>query len=67
MKAWWKSKSIWSGVAMILIGIHDLLPYIGGLIDYRLYGWLMFWFGLLAIGLRIVTHQPIGHHRDGEL
>lgn len=55
MKAWYKSKTVWFGVALFLLGGLELVQQH----DYLPDGWAPL-VGLIIIVLRAVTREPIG-------
>lgn len=62
-KPWYKSKSIWLGILTVFAGVAsaaaDLLPLLQFAIPPLTYSLLLFFLGLLAIALRLITEQAI--------
>lgn len=58
-KPWYKSKTLWVGVATMVAGADQLLPHLGVVLSPAVFGILMFSIGLLNIGLRFVTKEGI--------
>lgn len=60
MKKWYRSKTIWSGLSMVALAISQNLPLVQSTLDPKLYVWLLFFFGVLKVGLRFVTDEALG-------
>lgn len=62
-KVWYKSKSVWLGIATLASGVFsavaELLPLLSLTIPALTYSLLLFSFGVVAIALRLLTEGPI--------
>ena len=60
MKSFWKSKTMYFGSALIVLGgLQSFLPSLEGFIKPELYGQLVSAIGLVVMLLRTVTNQPL--------
>lgn len=63
MKAWFKSKTVWVGIAVGILGVLQQAAETAPIPD-QYSGLVLSIFGVLTVGLRAITTGPIGR-RDG--
>ncbi len=58
-KPWYKSRTVWVGVATCVAGANQLLPHLAAVLSPVVMGILLFSIGLLNVALRFVTTEGI--------
>ena len=63
MKKWYESKTMWLGIATVLVsvtsGLTALLPMLAPVLTKTVLVWIMFFVGLTNVVLRSVTTKGI--------
>ncbi len=58
-KPWWKSKTLWTNIAVIGVGVQQNLSALDGVVSPEVFGFALFVIGSINVILRVVTNSAV--------